>query len=92
MKKYQHFATDIVSSEKCDFFSRFWPKNRKGWSNDIETFYKEKLGVLEKNLDNKNFTAEALHAQIWFREIQPIIEQYSWSANQWRPGSQIFLN
>ena len=45
LKKYQHFATDIVSSEKCDFFSRFWPKNRKGWSLNIETFHKEKTCV-----------------------------------------------
>ena len=33
--------------------------------------------------------AAALHAQNWVCEIQPIIEQHSGSANQWRPGSQI---
>ena len=72
-------------------FWRFWPKNLKGWSHNIETFHKEKSGVLEKNLESKNFMAAALHAQIWFREIQPIIEQHSGSAKQLRPGSQIVL-
>ena len=91
MKYYQYFATNIFSCVKCDFFWRFWPKNWKGWSHNIEIFHKEKSGVLEKNLENKNIMAAALHAQNWFHEIQPIIEQHSESANQWRPGSQIFL-
>ena len=72
-------------------FLRFWLKNLKGWSHNIETFHKEKSGVLEKSLENKDFLAAAIHAQIWFREIQPIIEQHSGSAIQWRPGSQIFF-
>ena len=33
--------------------------------------------------------AAALHAQIWLREIQPIIKQHYRFANQWQPGSQI---
>ena len=73
------------------FFWLIGPKNWKGWSHNIENFHKEKSGVLEKNLENKNFMAAALHAQIWGREIQPIREQHSGSANQWRPGSQIIL-
>ena len=81
----------IFSTWNIWFFWRFWPKNWKGWSHNIETFHKEKSGVLEKNLENKNFMAAALHAQIWFCEIHPIIEQHSGSANQWQPGFQIFL-
>ena len=39
-----------------------------GLSDKIETFHKEKSGVLEKkNLENENFMAAALHAQIGFR-------------------------
>ena len=46
---------------------RFWPKNCKGWPDNFETFHKEKSGGLEKNLENKNFIAAALHAQIGFQ-------------------------
>ena len=28
--------------------SDFWPENWKGWSHNIETFHKEKSGVLEQ--------------------------------------------
>ena len=72
-------------------FWRFWPKNWKGWSNNVETFLKKKSGVLEKKREYKNYMATALHAEIRFHEIQPITELYSGSANQWQPGSQIFL-
>ena len=58
---------------------------------NIETFHKEKSAVIEKKPENKNFMAAALHAQIWLREIQPIIKQHYRFANQWQPGSQIFL-
>ena len=45
----------------------------------------------KKNREYKNFMATAHHAEIWFHDIQPITEQQSVSAMQWRPGSQIFL-
>ena len=87
----QYFAKNIFSSEKFDFFWCFWPKNWKGCFHCIETFHKEKSGVLEQKSKQQNFMVAALHAQIWFCEIQPIIEQHSGSANQLQPGSQIFL-
>ena len=57
VKKYKYFATYIFSSEKCDFFGK---KNWKRWSNNIETFHKEKPGAI-KNL--KYFLSETIHAQ-----------------------------
>ena len=64
------------------YFWRFWLKNLKGWSHNIENFHREKSGVLEKNLENKKIIAVALHTHIGFLEIQPIIEQHFGSADQ----------
>ena len=44
--------------------SDFWPENWKGWSHNIETFHKEKSGVLEKKPRKFFFVAATLHAQI----------------------------
>ena len=55
---------------------------KTGWGHNVETFHKEKSGVLEKNLESENFMAAALHAQIGFHEIRPITEQHSGSQNQ----------
>ena len=41
-------------------------KNWKGWSDNVETFQKEKSGVFEKNLENENFIAAALHCENWY--------------------------
>ena len=59
---YKYFFT-----WKMWFFWRFWPKNWNGWPDNFETFHKEKSGALEKNLENQNFIATALHAQIGFQ-------------------------
>ena len=45
----------FFSSGKCDFWGDFRPKNWKGWSHNIETFHKEKSGVLEKKPRKQNF-------------------------------------
>ena len=42
------FCYKYFPREKCDFFWRFWPKNWKGQSHNIETFHNEKSDVLEK--------------------------------------------
>ena len=44
--------------KKCDF-RRFWPKNWKGWSHNIETFHKEKSGVLEKKPRKQKFYGDS---------------------------------
>ena len=85
-KEYQYFATNIFQAKNVIFFA-FWPKNLKGWSDNIETFHKGKSGVLEKKiLENEKFITAALHAQIGFHEIWLITEQHPRSANQWQPG------
>ena len=52
MEKYQNFATNIYSS---DFFGWFWPKNWNGWSDNLQTFHKEKSGVVEKKPRKRKF-------------------------------------
>ena len=55
MEKYQNFATNIFSSEKCDCFWWFWPKNWNGWSDNLQTFHKEKSGVVERKPRKRKF-------------------------------------
>ena len=59
------------------FFWLIGPKNWKGWSHIIETFHKEKSGILEQKPKNENFVVADLHAQRGYHEIQPITEQHS---------------
>ena len=67
MKNYQYFGTNIFSPEKCDSLV-FWQKNWKDWSDNFETFHKEKsAGFEEKNLEIENCIAAALFAQIGFQ-------------------------
>ena len=72
-------------------FWRFWPKNWKGWSHNIETFHKEKSGVLEKKPRKQKFYGSSPSCSNWVPKIWPITKQHSGSANQWQPGSHIFL-
>ena len=73
------------------FFGVFGRKTGRAGPIILKLSTKRNQVFLKKKLENKNFMAAALHAQIWFLEIQPIIEQHLGSANQWQPGSQIFL-
>ena len=55
VKNYQHFATNIFSSEQFEHVLHFWPKNWKGWSHKLETFHEDNLGVVkEKPRKQKN--------------------------------------
>ena len=48
------------------FFWWFWPKNWNCWSDNLQTFHKEKSGVDEKNLENENFIPTAVHCENWY--------------------------
>ena len=37
------------------FFGWFWPKNWNGWSDNLQTFHKEKSGVVEKKPRKQKF-------------------------------------
>ena len=63
MEKYQYFATNIFSSEKCNYFGWFWPKNWKGWSDNVETFHKEKSGVFERIPKKRKFYPGSLNCE-----------------------------
>ena len=56
MKNYQYFETNIFHVNSV-FYGVFRQKNGKGWSHNIETYNKEKSGVLE------NIISETIHAQ-----------------------------
>ena len=61
----QYFATNIFSSEKCDFFWCLWPKNWKGWSHNVETFHKGKSGVLEQKPRKRKVYGDSPSCSNW---------------------------
>ena len=63
MEKYQCFATNIFWSQKCDFFWWFWPKNWNCWSDNLQTFHKEKSGVVEKKPRKRKFYPDS--SSLW---------------------------
>ena len=67
VKNYQHFATNIFSSENFENFLYFGPKNWKGWSHNLEIFHEENFGVVKKTLENEKFVAAALHCENGFK-------------------------
>ena len=67
MEKYQNFATNIFSSDKCDFFGDFGQKTGIAGPIIFKLSTKRNQVLLKKNLENENFMAAALHAQIGLR-------------------------
>ena len=66
--KIQIFCHKYLFQMKSVISLLILAKKRKGWSDNVETIHKEKSGVFEeKNLENENFIAAALHAQIGFQ-------------------------
>ena len=68
------------------FFWWFWPKNWNCWSHNLQTFHKEKSGVVEKNLENDNFIPAAVHCENWYLKKNKYFQLFS------KQESQIFSN
>jgi len=75
------------------FFWRFWPKNLKGWSHNIETFHKENSGVLEKKPRKQKIYGGSPSYSNWVSGDPTNHRAALWVciAMQWHPDSQIFL-
>ena len=67
VKTYQYFAANIFSHEKCDFFGVFGQKTGRAGQIILKLSTKRNWVFYKKNLENENFIAAALHAQIGFR-------------------------
>ena len=67
VKNYQYFATNIFSREKCDFFGVFGQKTGRAGQIILKLSTMRNQVFERKNLENENFMAVALHAQIGFR-------------------------
>ena len=67
MKTYQYFAANIFSHEKCDFFGVFGQKTGRAGQIILKLSTKRNWVFYKKNLENENFIAAALHAQIGFQ-------------------------
>ena len=65
--KITNVLLQIFFQVKNVIFWRFSLRNWNGLSHNIETFHKEKSGVLEKKLENENFIPAALHALTGFQ-------------------------
>ena len=66
MEKYQNFATNIFSSEKCDFFGDFGQKTGIAGPIIFKLSTKRNQVLLKKNLENENFIPAAVHCENWY--------------------------
>ena len=66
MEKYQYFATNIFSSEKCDFFGDFGQKTGIAGPIIFKLSTKRNQVLLKKNLENENFIRTAVHCENWY--------------------------
>ena len=71
------FCNKYLFKWKMWFIFVILAKNWKGWSDNVETFQKEKSGVFEKNLENENFIAAALHCENWHFKKTNICHYFS---------------
>ena len=67
VKNYQHFATNIFSHEKSDFWGGFGQKTERAGQIILKLSTMRNQVFERKNLENENFMAVALHAQIGFQ-------------------------
>ena len=94
----------IFSTWNIWFFWRFWPKNWKGWSHNIETFHKEKSGVLEKKPRKQKFyggSPSCSNLVLWdptnhstaLHVCQPMAAWFSISSylKQFTMGAEVFI-
>ena len=66
MEKYQNFATNIFSSDKCDFFGDFGQKTWIAGPIIFKLSTKWNQVLLKKNLENENFIPAAVHCENWY--------------------------
>ena len=70
MEKYQNFATNIFSSDKCDFFGDFGQKTWIAGPIIFKLSTKWNQVLLKKNLENENFIPAAVHCENWYSKKQ----------------------
>ena len=62
--KIQKICHKYFFKWKMWFFWWFWPKNWKGWSDNLQTFHKEKSGVVEKKPRKRKFSQQLFIVKI----------------------------
>ena len=72
MEKYQNFATNIFSSDKCDFFGDFGQKTGIAGPIIFKLSTKRNQVMLKKNLENENFMPAAVHCENWYLKKKQI--------------------
>ena len=89
MEKYQCFATNIFWSQKCDFFGDFGQKTRTAGLIMLKLSTKVNQVFWEKNLENENFMAAAIHCENWYFKKTNIFHYFPSKNLKY---SQIFLS
>ena len=89
MEKYQNFATNIFSSEKCDFFGDFGQKTGRAGLIIFKLSTKRNQVLLKKNLENENFMRTAVHCENWYFKKTNIFHYFPSKNLKY---SQIFLS